>query len=138
MKSEKGITLISLTVYIIAMLVVLGILAVISRYFYANMSDVKENVEPYTEYTAFNSYFTDEINHEGIQVLECEKDHIVFSNGVQYTFIEENEGIYRDKVKICRGVKKCEFIYELKEGKSTITVNLNFGKENRNITYTLK
>ena len=138
MKSEKGITLISLTVYIIAMLVVLGILAVISRYFYSNMSDAKENVEPYTEYTAFNSYFTDEINHEGIQVLECEKDHIVFSNGVQYTFIEENEGIYKDKVKICRGVKKCEFSYELKDGKSTITVNLNFGKENRNITYTLK
>lgn len=138
MKSEKGITLISLTVYIIAMLIIIGILAVVSKYFYTNMSDVKENIEPHTEYTTFNSYFTDEVNHEGIEVLECEKNYIVFSNGVQYTFVEANEGIYKNKVKICRGVKKCEFYYEKNGEKDTVTVTVNFGKGDRTTTYTLK
>ena len=110
MKSERGVTLTSLIVYIIAMLLVVGILAVISRYFYRNINNINESIEPHTEYTTFNSYFTDEVNHNGIKVLDCEttedktESYIFFDNGVQYTFIQENEGIYRNKVKMCKAM----------------------------------
>ena len=57
MKSEKGITLVTLTVYLIAMTMVVAIVAVISRYFYTNTKTIGESVDYITEYTQFNSFF---------------------------------------------------------------------------------
>lgn len=71
MKSEKGITLISLTIYVIAMAIVVGVIAIISTFFYSNMEDTDNIVSPMAEYTKFNSFFSDEINHEGIEVIDC-------------------------------------------------------------------
>ena len=108
MKNEKGVTLISLTVYIIVMALVVGVLAIITTFFYKNTIDIKD-IDPITEYITFNTFITDEINHSNIKVLECKDNYIVFSNGVQYTFIPANKGIYRNKVKICRGIENCSF-----------------------------
>lgn len=71
MKSQKGITLISLTIYVIALAIVVGVVAIISTFFYKNVNSVDDNVNPVTEYTKFNSFFTDEVNRNGIKVLEC-------------------------------------------------------------------
>ena len=71
MKSEKGITLISLTIYVIAMAVVIGIIAIVSTFFYSNMENSDDTVSPMAEYTKFNSFFSDEVNHEGIGVIDC-------------------------------------------------------------------
>ena len=57
MKSEKGITLISLIIYVIALTIVIGIVAVISGYFYNNIATSSEDIEPMVEYTKFNSFF---------------------------------------------------------------------------------
>ena len=98
MKSEKGITLISLTIYVIAMTIVVGVVAIISTFFYSNMMDSSQDIDPITEYTKFNSFFSDEVNHSNIKVLECStttdgQNYIVFDNGIQYTFIQEKKGI---------------------------------------------
>ena len=57
MKSEKGVTLISLTIYIIVMSIVVGIIAVISGIFFKNINDLEET-NPLEEYTNFNTYFS--------------------------------------------------------------------------------
>ena len=102
------------------------------------------------EYTKFNSFFSDEVNHENIKILEYYNDneetynngnsvnYVVFDNNVQYTFIQENKGIYRNKVKICREVENCTFEHKIQNGKAVIVVNLKINGKNRNITYTLK
>ena len=64
MKSQKGITLISLTVYVIVMLIVIGIIAVVSGAFFKSVKDANFYNDPLTEYTTFNSYFSDEVNHK--------------------------------------------------------------------------
>lgn len=139
MKSQKGITLISLTVYIIVMVIVVAVVAVISTYFYTNSDTISETINPMTEYTKFISYFSDEINQNNIKVLECGQDYIVFDNGVQYTFIAENRGIYRNKVKIVNDVESCTFEYKIKNEKNVVAVNLQIGTaEARNVEYTLK
>ena len=131
MKLENGITLISLTIYIIGMTIVVSMVAMV-------------------EYTKFNSFFSDEVNHENIKILEYYNDneetynngnsvnYVVFDNNVQYTFIQENKGIYRNKVKICREVENCTFEHKIQNGKAVIVVNLKINGKNRNITYTLK
>lgn len=140
MKAQKGVTLISLTIYIIVMVIVVAIVSVISSYFYSNINGTSDTIDPLTEYTKFNSFFTDEVNHSNIKVLECGEngDYIVFDNGVQYTFVPENKGIYRNKVKICKEVESCNFEYKIQNGKDVVVVNLTIGTLDKNVTYTLK
>lgn len=139
MKSEKGVTLISLTIYIIVMTIVIGIVAMLSTYFYKNTHDLTSNVNPLTEYTKFNSFFTEEVNHENIKILECGEHYVVFDNGMQYTYVPGNKAIYQNKVKIASDVENCKFEQKVKNGKDAINVILKFkNAEERNIDYTLK
>lgn len=139
MKSEKGITLISLTIYIITMVVVLATVAVISTYFYTNISETSDTMDPLTEYTKFNRFFSEEVNRSNIKVLECESHYIAFDNGVQYSFIANNKGIYRNQVKIAKEVTNCTFLYEIKNGKNIVVVTIQIGNSNpKRVEYTLK
>lgn len=148
MRSEKGITLISLIIYVIALTIVIGIISVISGYFYKNVATASVDVEPMVEYTKFNSFFSEEVNYKGIKVLDCKtttKDdgkidtsYIVFDNGVQYTYISENKGIYRNKVKIARGVEECTFEYTVENSKDIVNVTFKSKNLNNPIKYTLK
>lgn len=139
MKSEKGITLISLTISIIVMMIAVAIVSMISVYFYKNTDVLANNINPLTEYNNFNTFFAEEVNHPNLKVLEWGEDYIVFDNGVQYSYIPENKGIYKDKVKICKDVEKCVFEVKIKNGKNVVVVNMKIGTtEERNIEYTLK
>ena len=143
MKTQKGVTLISLTIYVITMVIVVGILATVTTFFYKNVKDVNVDIDPITEFTTFNSYFSEEVNNSNIKVIECGttdnyQNYIVFSNGVQYTYVPENKGIYRNQVKICRNIDICIFSEKIENGKSIVTVNLTAGNQQREIEYTLK
>lgn len=142
MKSQKGVTLISLTIYIITMAVVIGILATVTTFFYKNVRDVNIDIDPMTQFTTFNSYFSEEINHSNLKVVKCgttesNQKYILFSNEVQYTFVPENKGIYRNNVKICNNIENCEFSENIKNGKTVITVDFRSGDKQRTIDYTL-
>ncbi len=143
MKSQKGVTLISLTIYIIVMTIVIGIVSLISTYFYQNTHDVLKDIEPITEYTRFSSIFTDEVNHNNIKILAWGENYVVFSNGVQYTYIPENKGIYRSQdktqVKVSRGVEACTFNRKIKNGKEVIAVTVKMeNTAEKTVEYTLK
>lgn len=142
MKSQKGITLVSLVVYIIGMVTLVGVMAVITTNFYKSVNDVDTNINPLSQYTKFNSYFSNEVNQYNISILECRQEngqnYIVFDNGVQYTFVEKNKGIYKNKIKICRDVTECTFSTGILNGKDIVTVNMKIGNKTYNNTYTLK
>ena len=139
MKSQKGITLISLTIYIIVMVIVVTVVALISNYMFKNMNSVSEAIDPLTEYIRFNSFFTDEVNTSGIKILDCQDDYILFDNNVQYTFVEANEAIYLNKAKIAKNVTNCTFSVSENDGKKQINVQITLDeKKTKNTTYTLK
>ena len=138
MKSQKGITLISLTIYVIVMIAVVGIIAVVTGVFMKSLKDADFYNDPIAEYTAFNSYFSEEVNHPGIKILECKDDYIVFDNNVQYSFIAENKGIYRNKVKICWDIDSCTFSQGIENGITVVTVHFVAGGQDRTTKYTLK
>lgn len=139
MKTQKGVTLITLTVYVIVMTIVVAVVAMISSYFYTNTSSLSGNMDSLTEYTKFNSFFSEEVNRENSKVLECKENYIVFDNGVQYTYVAENRGIYKDKVKITSNVENCEFISKIQNGKNVVTVRLTLGgSAEKSVDYTLK
>ena len=87
MKSNSGVTLTALTIYIIALTIVVAIIARISIYFYRNVNNINSNTTASTEYTKFNSYFTDEINIEENQVADCDVD----ASGMQYIIFSKTQ-----------------------------------------------
>lgn len=102
MKSEKGISLVSLIIYLIVMTIVVTIIARISTYFYKNVSSTDSNLEQNEQLVKFNAFITKEINIQDNIVNDIGDNgkYIIFNKTQnQYTF--ENGAIYINKVKIC-------------------------------------
>ena len=140
MKSEKGVALTSIIMYIIIMLVVISIISVFTTFFYNNVDEIGKEVDPSQEITRFNSFFVSDINKSNISVLECNKDqdYIIFSDGTQYTY--KNNCIYRGKVKICESIYDMTFESEKDENEKDIVIvkyKLTKDKEEQTSRFTL-
>ncbi len=148
MENQKGITLVSLSVYIIGMMVIIAIVATLTTFFYKNINNIDDN-DISTDYTKFTKIFSSEINKSGNTVVEAktyiENDkkvsYIIFSSGNQYTYKEENKSIYQNNIKICTKIDNCEFSYSYQNSQYKINVELIAGNisltgENK-IVYTM-
>lgn len=128
MQSEKGITLVSVIIYVIAMLIIVSVITVLTSYFYRNVdiNSVSENLNQ--QYTRFNTYFTEEVNKKGNKILatgenesttgNAPQKYIVFSSGNQYTYIPANKAIYVNNITIGENIEDCIF-EEIKEDNKT-------------------
>lgn len=127
MKSNKGITMISLITYIIGLTIVIGLIATLTTYFYKNININDVNSDT-TQYTRFSSIFSEEINNKGNYVIACqpitnEVSYIIFSSGNQYTFDEKSKAIYKNNIKICDNIDMCDFSYSFIDSKYKIKIN---------------
>ena len=148
MQSEKGVTLISVIIYVIVMLIVVSVISVLTSYFYKNVDINSVSEDLNQQYTKFNSYFAEEVNRKGNKILdigETESDdesgnqkYIVFSSGNQYTFIPANKSIYINSVKIAEDIENCTFEEIKEDDKTKVKVTIQ-GANNfeRVTTYTL-
>ena len=129
MKSEKGVTLVSLIIYIIGLTTAIVMITIVSSFFHKNIDTSGSTIDSLVEFTKFNSYFVEQISKKNIEVINCDSNCIVFSDGSQYTFIQENKGIYFGNVKIARNVENCNFEYieaVADDQKDTIKVRISF------------
>ena len=62
MKSNKGMTIISLIVYIIVLSVVIGTSSLLIKYFYNNTEETIISKKTPNQYSRFVAYITDDIN----------------------------------------------------------------------------
>lgn len=127
MKSNKGVTLTSLIIYVIGMTIMVSIIATLTSFFYKNIDigDINSNT---TQYTKFTSILSEEVNKKNNSVIDCQSltegvSYIVFSSGNQYTFNQESKSVYRNNVKICDNIYKCDFSYTYIDSKYKIKVS---------------
>lgn len=148
MQNEKGVTLISVIIYVIVMLIIITVITVLTSYFYRNIDINSVSQDLNQQYTKFNSYFTEEVNKKGNELIEIGETenksgngiqkYIIFSSGNQYTYIPENEGIYINQVKIAENITACDFTSNIEaNGKTTITVVIEGNNFKEETTYTL-
>lgn len=131
MKSEKGITLVTLVLYIIVLLIVVGVLNSIHEMFYANLKHITNNSKNVSEFNKFNMYFIEDVkNNRNAQVSQSE---IIFDDGTKYTYSSSDNGIYRNKVKICNSIQQCSFLLNEDDdiGKKIIKVNIEIKSSNQ-------
>lgn len=144
MKSEKGVTLISLIIYVIAMLITVTVITIVTAYFSKNVEIEPDKYTYFSEFTKIESYFSREANLGKNAVLyvspdtDIEECYIALSSGNQYTFIKENKAIYQNNVKIASGVEECKFSEIIKNGKTGVKIEVKIQGMTRNMEYILK
>ncbi len=147
LKSEKGITLTSLVVYIIVISIVVGIMATISTFFYSNLDLIRNSAKYASEFDKFNSYIIKDVKSNNKVNVDDNKGTIIFEDGTTYMYNINDKGIYRGKIKIASHVelfncsKKTITINNV--DKDIITVKIIIGNSTKNlinkqIDYTLK
>jgi hypothetical protein len=140
MRSEKGITLTTVVIYVMAMIVIVGIVATITSFFYSNTAELEETSSILGEFNKFNLYFLSETQKEDNKVVKIESGkRIIFSSGAAFTY--QDNGIYFNNIKLCSGVTDCTFSMTKKDEKDIILVYLEIGKNKdfaRTMEYTLK
>lgn len=142
MKSDKGITLVSLVIYIAVFTIVVSTMAVLSSYFYRNMHLIKDDASYVVEYNKFNMFFIQDVKNNTTATID--NNVIKFEDGTIYEY--KSNSIYRNEKEIATNVNSANFslgTYKVKNTtKNLITVNLNIGEGEKQyqkeIEYVLK
>ena len=107
MKKENGLTIISVLIYIIALLIILGVVATLTSYFYKNINIEGESQLTNAQFTKFSGYITEEINQDGVRVVEVGENenvtYITFTNKQTYTYSKVNKAIYVNEINTIPG-----------------------------------
>lgn len=125
MKNEKGITLVTLSVYIIGITIIIAIVALITNFFNKNIMDMEDNARFAADFSKFNLAFVDEVKTYGNEITECSESSVSFSTGNTYKF--EDGKIYKNKIALVNNVNACSFSRGYHEAKQTITVYIEIG-----------
>lgn len=139
MKSQKGVTLTSLTMYVALIIIVIGILLVITASFQGNVKEIYAEGTANAEVDKFNVYFLKEVKKQGNEINTISENQILFSLGDKYTFNREDKCIYlNDNIKIAENIENCVFTSEEVNEKTVITVTIKaINTEEKTIEYVL-
>ena len=81
MKSQKGITLVALSVYVIGITIIIAIVATITNFFSKNITNMEDNAKYAADFSKFNLAFVDEVKTYGNKITEITENSITFSSG---------------------------------------------------------
>ena len=132
MKNEKGITLTSLVIYIIALSIIVIMFGVMRNNFENSVKDISQESNLESEFNKFNLYFTKDVKIEGNKAVLDGQNKITFYSGSSYEFInEEKNVVYKNsdkEIKILRNVNSCTFAttIDTETAKTIITVSILF------------
>ncbi len=136
MNKENGVTLVSLMIYVVAMIMIASIVGAMTSFFYGSTENLNNTADNLGEFNKFNTAFLKEVKQAGNGVSKISENQIEFTSGNAFTF--QDNGIYFNKIKICTGVKSCTFSKTIENDKTIITVDVTIGDSvpfRKNISY---
>lgn len=161
MKSEKGVTLISLLTYIAVLLTVMVIIGRITSFFNKGLENIDSDNLASTQISKLNycllketktvkegDNITTQINYmkkenNGYQFPNITEATTTDAKGQAIKFLESgniisyvNEKIYYNKIKICDNIKEFEISYN--STNNSIQVDMKIENENFSQVYTLR
>lgn len=134
MKNEKGITLVSLVVYIIVMTIVIAVMSSIITNFYNNTDSLQGNTQEILKFGKFNTYFLKEVKTENNKVDTISTNYILFASGNSFSI--SNNTIYYNNIKICDGVNSMEITSG--DDASVVNVKICFDNFEKNMNYKIE
>lgn len=139
--NNKGITLISLTLYIIITLIVLCGLGILATNFRKNINNVKMQNSREIEFDKLNLQLLEETKKDGnkVSVSQSNSTKLVFTNGNTYTFdSEENVIFLNDNITVASNISEAEFSVQEKNMKQILTVNVTVSNKQRSMQYVIE
>ena len=146
MSSRNGITMISLIIYITSFLIVTGVVAAITAFFYGNTNLMTQELYSAADYNKLNLYLVKESEQKGNRVSSItddegeteSKDYFVsFSNGDRFTFDSENKLLYYNSICLCEDVQNFKVKKEYDSGKEVLKVIVGFTNKSYTCKYTM-
>ena len=128
MKKDSGLTITSIIIYIVAMLIVIGIIATITSFFYTNVNNANNTSNNISEITKFHMYFLEETTKQDNEINVITDNRVSFKSGHTFTF--QDNSIYINNVKICEDIYNAQFKEEVINNKTVIKVLLTIGQNN--------
>lgn len=128
MKSNSGLTITSIIIYVIAMVIVIGIVATITSFFYSNINNTNESSNNISEITKFHMYFLEETTKQDNQIAKIGDTSISFTTGNAFTF--QDNSIYFNYIKICENIDNVQFSASTENEKQVVNVLITIGKNN--------
>lgn len=153
MKSQKGITMLTLVVYVASFLVVAGIVGAITTYFYNNMSLLNGNSASSADYNKLNVYIMKQAKTSGVQVSgktdnpkkvnqgsDESVKYITFKlpNGTENTFCTIGDILYFNKIKLCENVTDFTVDTSTNGDKQSVTITVVISNIQYKTTYALE
>lgn len=105
-----------------------GTIGFLTTLFYSNINVVERKSDNALEFNKFNTAFLQDTKQEGVKVRTIDEtnSYLEFENGTRYTWKEN--GIYRDKVKLCENVNAVSYQIKREYSKTWIEVTISFGE----------
>ena len=130
MKSEKGITLTSLVIYVIGITIIFAVVANLTIYFNKNSRTIEYTTNNSAQITRLNQYLINDTKNA--QITEANENIITIqTNGetIKYTYDKNSKGIYRNKVKIANDVQGFKVNKEIIYDKTKLLLNVTIGEQ---------
>ena len=128
MKSQKGVTLTSVAIYIVIILVVLGILATVSANFKNGIRNANMEGTEAAEINRFNVYFLEEIKKEGNEAENVNNKMVQFKTGKVFVYDYNNKSIKmfenENSIEVARNIETCTFEKNIVNEKTIIRVTI--------------
>lgn len=143
MKSNKGITLTALVIYMTVATIVIGIMAMATSSFVSNMQLVKNQEQYVIEYNKFNMLFIQDVKDNKTAEITSNNTSIIFEDGTRYQYNQSNNSIYRNSIKIAENIQSVAFTsqtYAVNNiDKQIVKVDISIGESyHDSIEYVLK
>ena len=120
MKREKGITLVSIIVYVIGIVVVTTIVSSLLAFYNKNMVDINNSSDVSMEFSKFNAKLIEETSIKDNSITEITTTKITFSSGNVYEF-KENK-VYCNSIAISNYVSEFQANMEEQETKQVLNI----------------
>lgn len=139
MKKNRGVTLISLIIYIILTIMVLGMLTVLVTHFKENLNDISETTNPIVEFDKLNLQLLKETKLEGNTIDEKEKTKIVFRNGNTYTYVPKDRTVYlNENIKVAEDIAAFNFEVKKENNRQQLDVTVKIDENTRTTKYLIE
>jgi len=128
MKNEKGVTIVTIVVYCIILMVMIGIISAIRSNAESNMRSIIELKGAVPEINKLSMYMIEETKDptNGIKKISADRKTIEFKSGNIYVWADN--GIYKvtnnKKIRICEEINDCIFEYDVQNSKEILKVTM--------------
>ena len=129
MKSQKGITKLSLVIYVASFLAVTGLVAIITTFFYNNLKIINTDMGSSAYYNKLNLYIANEAKKSGNQIYRYESaddktNFVTFKDNSnnKNTFVKLGNIIYYNQIALCKNVDGFNVKIDESSGKKVLNL----------------